>query len=64
MKDTYTQDEVNELLDRQTSIVTAQMLEKYKGYVSREELIRLVRESRKRSFISETIEDWVNENVK
>lgn len=64
VKDTYTQEEVDELLDRQTSITTAQMLEKYKGYISREELIRLVRESRKQSFISVTIEQWIKENVK
>ena len=42
VKDSYTQQEVDNLLDRNTCQITALMLEKFKGYKSREEVIELL----------------------
>lgn len=41
-KDTYTQAEVDDMLNRQTAETTAQMLKMFKGYKSREEVIKLL----------------------
>ena len=39
VKDSYTREEVDRMLDEQTSRTTAEMLEKFKDYKSREEVI-------------------------
>ena len=42
-KDSYSREEVDRLLDEQASKTTAEMLEKFKGYKSREEVEILCR---------------------
>ena len=42
IKDTYTQQEVDDLLDRNTAQTTAQVLEKFRGFKSREEVKQLI----------------------
>ena len=39
VKNSYTQEEVDRMLDEQASKTTAEMLDKFKGYKSREEVI-------------------------
>lgn len=56
VKDNYSREEVDRLLDEQASKTTAEMLEKFKGYKSREEVIDLIVRA-----VSES-HDWSNEN--
>ena len=42
MKKYYTQEQVDRMLDEQASRTTAEMLEKFKGYKSKEEVIDLI----------------------
>ena len=42
VKDCYTREEVDRLLDEQASKTTAEMLEKFKGYKSKDEIIDLI----------------------
>lgn len=42
MKKYYTQEQVDRMLDEQASRTTAEMLEKFKGYKSREEVEKLL----------------------
>ena len=46
-KDSYSREEVDRLLDEQASKTTAEMLEKFKGYKSREEVEILCRRAYK-----------------
>ena len=41
-KDNYSREEVDRMLDEQASKTTAEMLEKFKGYKSREEVEKLL----------------------
>ena len=42
VKDSYTKEEVDRLLDEQASKTTAKMIEKFKGYKSKDEVIDLI----------------------
>ena len=42
MEKHYTQEQVDRMLDEQASKTTAEMLEKFKGYKSREEVVDLI----------------------
>ena len=79
IKDTYTQQEVDDLLDRNTAQTTAQVLEKFRGFKSREEVKQLiidaVIESLHRSEQTDAItsdeiveggflNSWIEENLK
>ena len=56
VKDCYTREEVDRLLDEQASKTTAEMLEKFKGYKSKDEVIDLIVRA-----VSES-HDWSSEN--
>jgi uncharacterized protein YbaR (Trm112 family) len=56
VKDSYTREEVDRLLDEQASKTTAEMLEKFKGYKSKDDVIDLIVRA-----VSES-HDWSNEN--
>ena len=43
VKDSYTQEEVDRLLDEQASRTTAGMLEKFKDYKSRDEVTKILK---------------------
>ena len=45
VKDSYTQEEVDRMLDEQASKTTAEMLEKFKDYKSRDEVIENLKTS-------------------
>ncbi len=45
VKDNYSREEVDRLLDEQASRTTAEMLEKFKGYKSREEVEKLCKKA-------------------
>lgn len=55
-KSSYTREEVDRLLDEQASKTTAEMLEKFKGYKSKDEVIDLIIRA-----VSES-HDWSEEN--
>ena len=66
VKDSYTREEVEMLLDEQASKTTAEMLEKFKGYKSREEVEKLIR----KAIVSVSpnpakgfIDKWIEENL-
>ena len=42
VKNSYTQEQVDRMLDEQASRTTAEMLEKFKGYKSKDEVIDLI----------------------
>ena len=42
MKKYYTQEQVDRMLDEQASRTTAEMMEKFKGYKNREEVVDLI----------------------
>ena len=56
VKDCYTQEQVDRMLDEQASRTTAEMLEKFKDYKSKDEVIDLIVRA-----VSES-HDWSNEN--
>ena len=56
VKDCYNREEVDRLLDEQASKTTAEMLEKFKDYKSKDEVIDLIVRA-----VSES-HDWSNEN--
>ena len=47
MKKHYAQEQVDRMLDEQASRTTAEMLDKFKGYKSREEVIAFGKKSKK-----------------
>ena len=55
-KDNYTREEVDRMLDEQASRTTAEMLEKFKDYKSKDEIIDLIVRA-----VSES-HDWSSEN--
>lgn len=66
VKDNYSREEVDRLLDEQASKTTAEMLEKFKGYKSREEVEKLIR----KAIVSVSpnpakgfIDKWIEENL-
>ena len=73
VKDSYTQEEVDRMLDEQASKTTAEMLDKFKGYKSREEVIafgKKVKKYCKDGWKEETLhrvffewDKWVEENL-
>ena len=73
VKDSYSREEVDRMLDEQASRTTAEMLEKFKGYKSREEVIEFgnkVKEYCKNGWKEETLhrvffewDKWVEENL-
>ena len=73
VKKSYTQEEVDRLLDEQASKTAAEMLEKFKGYKSREEVIafgKKVKKYCKDGWKEETLhrvffewDKWVEENL-
>ena len=72
VKDSYTQEEVDRLLDEQASKTTAEMLEKFKGYKSKDEIKKIVWLSRiffnENQFISfsnlrNSFNKWIEENL-
>lgn len=54
VKNTYTQEEVDELLDRERAMATAQVLEKFKGCLTRDEVEILLRKLLNQYFIDFT----------
>ena len=56
VKDNYSREEVDRLLDEQASKTTAEMLEKFKDYKSKDEVIDLIIRA-----VGES-HDWSNEN--
>lgn len=56
VKNSYTQEEVERMLDEQASKTTAEMLEKFKYYKSKDEVIDLIIRA-----VSES-HDWSEEN--
>ena len=74
VKDNYTREEVDRMLDEQASKTTAEMMEKFKDYKSREEVIELCRQAfidgtyaggfgpNEKTIDSET-EKWIEENL-
>ena len=73
VKDSYTREEVDRLLDEQASRTTAEMLEKFKDYKSREEVIEFgnkVKEYCKDGWKSDSLhrvffewDKWIEENL-
>ena len=68
VKDSYTQEEVDRLLDEQASKTTAEMLEKFKGYKSRDEVIKILKTMHINLYgvgISELeqVDNWIKENL-
>ena len=73
VKDSYTREEVDRLLDEQASRTTAEMLEKFKGYKSREEVIEFgnkVKEYCKNGWKLDSLhmvffewDKWIEENL-
>ena len=73
MKKYYTQEQVDRMLDEQASRTTAEMIEKFKGYKSREEVIGFgnkVKEYCKDGWKSDSLhrvffewDKWVEENL-
>lgn len=70
VKNSYTQQEVDDLLDRNTCQITALMLEKFKGYKSREEVIQILVDysnnllnQRYRGNTTEVINQFIEENL-
>lgn len=78
VKDSYTQEEVDRLLDEQASKTTAEILEKVKDYKSRKEVIKLCKKAfedgeytRKMTslgfkddkYYNYSTEDWIKENL-
>jgi hypothetical protein len=68
VKDSYTQEEVDRLLDEQASKTTAEMLEKFKGYKSRDEVIEHLKTMHINLYgvgISELeqVDNWIKENL-
>ena len=72
VKNSYTQEEVDRLLDEQASKTTAEMLEKFKGYKSKDEIKKIVWLSRiffnENQFISfsnlrNSFNKWIEENL-
>ena len=66
MKKHYTQEQVDRMLDEQASRTTAEMLEKFKGYKSREEVEKLIY----RAIVSVSpnpakgfVDKWIEENL-
>ena len=70
VKDNYTREEVDRMLDEQASRTTAEMLEKFKDYKSREEVEALIREwasytvtGRGQWWKPEDLNKWLEENL-
>lgn len=68
VKDSYTQEEVDRLLDEQASKTTAEMLEKFKDYKSRDEVIEHLKTMHINLYgvgISELeqVDNWIKENL-
>ena len=68
VKDSYTQEEVDRLLDEQASKTTAEMLEKFKGYKSRDEVIEHLKTMHINLYgvgISELeqVDNWIKETL-
>ena len=73
VKDSYTQEEVDRMLDEQASKTTAEMLDKFKGYKSREEVIafgKKVKKYCKDGWKSDSLhrvffewDKWIEENL-
>jgi len=68
IKDTYTQQEVDDLLDRNTAQTTAQVFEKFRGFKSKNEIISLILQSNFESHATKQgefdIVRWIEENLK
>ena len=65
MKKYYTQEQVDRMLDEQASRTTAEMLEKFKGYKSREEVENLIYSAMK-DRCHTTVDEfkkWIEENL-
>lgn len=68
IKDTYTQQEVDDLLDRNSAETTAQILKKFQGFKSREEVSKLLHSLAHDVSINnwnsfEKIDKWIEENL-
>ena len=68
VKDSYTQEEVDRMLDEQASKTTAEMLEKFKDYKSRDEVIKILKTMHINLYgvgISELeqVDNWIKENL-
>ena len=73
VKDSYSREEVDRMLDEQASRTTAEMLEKFKGYKSREEVIEFgnkIKEYCKNGWKSDSLhrvffewDKWIEENL-
>ena len=68
VKDSYSREEVDRLLDEQASKTTAEMLEKFKGYKSREEVIELIVDAMSSctngtSSHCQDFDKWIEENL-
>ena len=78
MEKHYTQEQVDRMLDEQASRTTAEMLEKFKDYKSRKEVIKLCKKAfedgeytRKMTslgfkddkYYNYSTEDWIKENL-
>jgi predicted Zn-ribbon and HTH transcriptional regulator len=68
VKNSYTQEEVDRMLDEQASKTTAEMLEKFKGYKSRDEVIEHLKTMHINLYgvgISELeqVDNWIKENL-
>ena len=68
VKDNYTREEVDRMLDEQASRTTAEMLEKFKDYKSREEVIELITDAMSSctngtSSHCQDFDKWIEENL-
>ena len=68
VKNSYTQEEVDRMLDEQASKTTAEMLEKFKGYKSRDEVIENLKTMHINLYGAgiyelEQVDNWIKENL-
>ena len=68
VKNSYTQEEVDRMLDEQASKTTAEMLEKFKDYKSRDEVIKILKTMHINLYgvgISELeqVDNWIKETL-
>ena len=68
VKNSYTQEEVDRMLDEQASKTTAEMLEKFKDYKSRDEVIKILKTMHINLYgvgiyELEQVDNWIKENL-
>ena len=68
VKDSYSREEVDRMLDEQASKTTAEILEKFKDYKSRDEVIKILKTMHINLYgvgISELeqVDNWIKENL-